>query len=59
MFADAIASGHTTLADWLFLVAAVLFVLAGLISTTGTPDRSRGALVPAGLALVAVAWLVL
>ena len=47
-----IATGHTALADWLFLVAAVLFVLDGLIKVTGTPDRARGSLLAAGAALV-------
>jgi hypothetical protein len=54
-----IFSGHALLADWLFLIAALLFVLAGLIAATQNPDKSRGSLIPAGLALVALAWLVL
>ena len=58
VIAAGITSGHELLADWLLLVAAVLFVLAGLIASSERPDRSRGALVPAGLALVAVALLV-
>ena len=50
--------GHHTLADWLWLIAAILFTIAALLAATGRPDPSRGALVPAGLALVAVGWLV-
>jgi hypothetical protein len=56
-FAD-IATGHTDIADWLYLIAAILFVLAGLIKMTQRPDPSAGALIPAGLALVAIALLV-
>jgi hypothetical protein len=55
----ALYSGHDDLSDWLLLIAAILFVLAGMIVTTQTPDRSKGALIPAGLALMAVALLVL
>ena len=55
----ALLAGHDELADWLFLIAAVLFTLAGLITTTRRPDPSAGALVPAGLALVAIGFLVL
>jgi hypothetical protein len=51
--------GNPELSDWLLLVAAVVFVLAGLITSTGTPDKSKGSLIPAGLALVAIALLVL
>lgn len=58
MIAD-IATGHGALADWLFLAAAIVFVLAGLIAATQNPDKSHGSLVPAGLALVAIALLVL
>jgi hypothetical protein len=54
-----IISGHDLLAEWLFLIAAILFVLAGVLAWTGRPDPTRGALVPVGLALVAVGWLVL
>jgi hypothetical protein len=53
-----ISSGHTDIADWLFLVAAILFVLEGLIQITATPDRARGSLISAGLALVAIGLLV-
>lgn len=55
----ALYSGHDDLSDLLLLIAAIVFVLAGMIATTMNPDRSRGALIPAGLALMAVALLVL
>jgi hypothetical protein len=55
----AIATGHTDLADILFLIAAIIFALAGMITTTQRPDPSNGALIPAGLALLAIALLVL
>ena len=56
-----IAHGHTNLADWLFLAAAVVLVVAALIATTSAarPDRTAAALIPAGLALLALGWLVL
>jgi hypothetical protein len=59
MIADALMSGHVTLADWLFLLAAVVFVIAAVLAWTKRPDPTTGALVPIGLALVAVGWLVL
>jgi hypothetical protein len=59
MLADTLSSGHLYLADWLFLLAAVVFVLAALVHGLQWPDRTHGALVPVGLALVAVGWLVL
>ena len=52
-------SGHVTVADWLLLIGAVLFVLAGIFAALQRPEPSHGALVPFALALVAVAWLVL
>ena len=58
MIADLI-SGHQLLSEWLFLIAAVLFAVAAVLAVTGRPDPTRGALVPAGLTLVALAWLVL
>ena len=54
--------------EWLLLIAAVLFVIAALLKFTqqaatdgvrNVVDPTRGALVPIGLALVAVAWLIL
>ena len=58
MFAT-IASGHVDLADWLYLIAAVVFVVDAVLKLVGRPDPTRGALIPVGLALLAVAWLVL
>lgn len=58
-----ITNGHTLLADWLFLVAAVLLVLAalGYAPKTVTPKLSpwAAALVAVALALVALAFLLL
>jgi hypothetical protein len=59
MIALGIASGHVLLSDWLLLIGAILFVIAGVLAWTGRPDPTRGALVPVGLALVAIALLVL
>lgn len=59
MLADAIADGHVYAADWLFLIAAVIFGLAAIIAGARLPDRTRGTLIPAGLCLVAIAWLLL
>jgi len=58
MFATLI-TGYVDLADWLWLFAAIAFIIAGLIAVSGRPDPTRGALVPFGLALAAVAWLVI
>jgi hypothetical protein len=59
MLAVGITSGHVLLADWLFLIAAVFFAIAAILAWSRRPDPSNGALVPIGLCLVAVAWLVL
>lgn len=56
MIAD-IASGHTAGADVLFLVAAVLFAVSAVLAWS-----SRAlwpVLTAAGLACLAVAWLIL
>ena len=58
MLAD-IAHGHVDLSDWLFLIAAVLFAVAGVYAALQRPEPTHGALIPFGLALVAVALLVL
>ena len=52
-------SGHVTLADWLFVIGASLFFIAGLLAAIERPDPTHGALVPFGLTLLAVGWLVL
>lgn len=57
-----ITSGHVLLADWLFLIAAVLFLLGGLSRAASARDGRLalpGWLLEIGLCLVAVAWLVL
>ena len=59
MLSDALISGHVALADWLWLIAVVVFVIAAVLAWTKRPDPTTGALVPIGLALTALAWLVL
>jgi hypothetical protein len=59
MLATGIVSGHTFGADLLFLIAAVLFGIEALLVATGAGIERHGGLVPAGLCLVAVAWLIL
>jgi hypothetical protein len=56
-----ILHGHLLLADWLFLVAAVVFAVATVASYVrqNVPRDWLPCLVPLGLTLVAVAWLVL
>lgn len=55
-----IAHGHVLLADWLFLIAAIVFVLEAVVLWVGGRDTiTRGVLPAVGLCLVAVAWLVL
>jgi hypothetical protein len=59
MYADALIDGHVTLADWLLLIATIAFVIHAVLAWTARPDPTRGALLPTGLALVAIALLVL
>ena len=59
MIADSIASGHVLLADWLFLLAAVLFVVEAVAIVAARPAIGRGVLIACGLAAVAIGWLVL
>jgi len=54
-----IASGHVLLADWLFLLAAILFVIEAVAVVAARPAIGRGVLIAVGLALIAVGWLVL
>ena len=57
MIAEGIASGHVTAADVLFLIAVVIFAVAAIITV-----RTRMVmidLVSVGLAVVALAWLLL
>ena len=58
MLAD-IISGEVDFADIMFLIAAIVFVIAAVLAWTKRPDPTSGALVPIGLALLAVGWLVL
>lgn len=62
MIADnLLVSGHGLLADWLFLIAAVVFVVAAVAAyVRQVPPRDLlVVLVPLGLALLATALLVL
>jgi len=56
MIAD-IATGHHASADVLFLIAAVAFAVAAALAALRRPET--GILVPGGLALLALAWLIL
>lgn len=61
MIADALLDGHVLLADWLFVIAAVLFVLVVLLARSA---RTAGGitthdLLALGGACVAVGLLVL
>jgi hypothetical protein len=58
MLAD-IATGHSAAADVLFLIAAVLFVIEGLLLVSSRDVVSRGVMPALGLASLAVGWLVL
>lgn len=53
--------GHVLLSDWLLLIAAAVFVIAAVAAYVRQPVPRDivPALVPIGLALVAVALLVL
>jgi hypothetical protein len=62
--------GYGDLAEWLMLFAAVAFVVAAAIAWSARPhvegatgwrtvDPTRGALIPFGLTLVAIALLVI
>lgn len=52
-------TGYPEATDWFLLIAAVLFGIAGLLAALQRPDPTRGALVPFGLTLLAIALLVL
>lgn len=61
-----LVSGHPALADWLFLIAAIVFAVAAIWPHVRRAEGADGhtvhvgiSLVPAGLCLLAVAWLVL
>jgi hypothetical protein len=59
VIADALVTGHVLLADWLFVLAAIVFVVEVVAIVTARPAVSRGIMSGVGLALLAVAWLVL
>jgi hypothetical protein len=52
-----ISAGHHAGADVLFLIATVLFAVAAALAALRRPET--GILVPGGLALLALAWLLL
>lgn len=54
----ALSSGHVDLADWLFLIAFIVFVVHIVLTYVGT-NIPRLALVSLGLALISMAWFVL
>lgn len=58
MIAD-IATGHHGLADVLFLLAAIVFVLEVVVLVVNRPAITSGVLPAVGLALIALGWLVL
>ena len=54
-----LSSGHFTAADWLYLIAAILFGLEALAGHVPTwPERVKVRLWCVGLALLAVAFLI-
>lgn len=57
MIAD-ISHGHVDLADVLFLIAAILFAVRAVIDLVRSGEVEV-VLLPVGLTLLAVAWLVL
>lgn len=67
MITAALITGQGDLADWLWLIAAILFTIVGVIALTEQPAEpgprrftaDARAFVPIGLALVTVAWLIL
>ena len=57
-FAD-IFTGKTATAEVFFLIAVILFALDAIVKLAARPERYFGVLIPAGLAFVALGWLVL
>lgn len=55
MLADQLVHGHADLADWLYLIAAILFGVCAFIQRTDTPAM----LALIGWCLLAVGFLVL
>lgn len=56
---DGLISGHVLLADWLWLIAAVVLAVASVDAIRPMVGTARGWLVPIGLTLLAIGWLVL
>jgi hypothetical protein len=54
-----LVSGHVLLSDWLLLLAFVAFVVEAAAIVANRPAISRGILTAVGLALIALAWMVL
>ena len=54
----ALIDGHADAADWLWLIAAVIFLIAAVIAWDRTKELAT-AFVPLGLALATVGWLIL
>lgn len=57
-----VSSGHPGLSDWLLLIAAIVFVVAAVLAASTAPRPAwvnAAVLQLVGLALLAVAWLVL
>jgi hypothetical protein len=59
MIASDIAHGHVLLSDWLFLLAVIVFVIEAVAIVVARPAITRGIAPAVGLALIALAWLVL
>jgi len=62
MIATGISSGHVTAADWLWLIAAVLFALAFIINVLGGTAAAKVNplnLLFAGLTLTVIAFMIL
>jgi hypothetical protein len=56
-----LSHGHVDGADWLFLIAAIVFAVATIAGYVrqAVPRDWVPVLVPLGLTLVSVAWLIL
>ena len=55
-----IAHGHVDGADVCFLIAVIVFVVAALLALTGkTIDKLGAGLIPIGLAVGFLGWLIL
>lgn len=59
MMLSTVAAGHADLADVLFLVAFIVFAVVFVAKLSGVPWPAKIDLIAAGLACVALGWLVL